>query len=82
MRSHKVKLFIVGMLAAIALAWGVKNFIPSIIEAEKVCTSTKVVDDMSRELLICYNEMDRCNKYFRTCIDAYLQLQEPKETLP
>jgi len=67
---------------AIALAWGVKNFIPSIVEAEKVCTSKKVIDDMSKELLTCYNEMDRCNKYFQTCIEAYLQLQQPKETLP
>ena len=64
------------------LAWGVKNFTSPTIEAERVCTSKKVVDDMSKELLTCYNEMDRCNKYFQTCIEAYLLLQEPKEILP
>ena len=81
MKKYNVKLFIIGLLAAIALAWAVNAYLPSIMEAEKQCASPKVIDDMSRELLICYNEMDRCNKYFKACVDAYLQ-QGSEEAMP
>ena len=62
MKKHNLKLFAIGMLLAVVVSWAIKNYIPSIIQAEKVCASAKVIDDMSTELLICYNEMDRCNK--------------------
>jgi len=81
MKKHSVKLFIIGLLVAIALAWGVNNYLPSVVEAEKQCASPRVIDDMSKELLICYNEIDRCNKYFRACVETYLQ-QGSGEVVP
>ena len=63
------------MMTALVLAWGIKNYLPSITEAEeKQCMSPRVVDDLSKELLICYENVDRCNKYFEACVNTYLQL--------
>ena len=77
MKDYKVKLMFIGLLAAIALAWGVANYVPSITNAKKQCIAPRVVDDMSKELLLCYENMDRCNKYFEACVNVYLQ-QNPE----
>lgn len=69
------------MLLCLVLAWGIKNYLPSIAETKKQCTSPKVVDDLSTELLKCYDSMDRCNKYLEACVEAYLQLK-PGENKP
>jgi len=81
MKDFRVKLMFIGLLAAIALAWGVANYVPSIIEAQQQCVSPRVIDDMSKELMICYENIDRCNKYFEACVNTYLGL-DPKEVVP
>ena len=73
----KIKIAMVVMVVAMIVAWGVKNFLPSIIEQPQQCASPRVIDDLSKELMSCYNNIDRCNKYFEACVNAYLQ-QDPE----
>ncbi|MAG39515.1 hypothetical protein CMI41_00925 [Candidatus Pacearchaeota archaeon] len=73
MKQVNIKMMIVALLLAIALAWGCKHYLPSIINAEKQCISPRVMDDISAELLHCYENLDRANQYFETCVNVYLQ---------
>lgn len=83
MKEFKTKILVVSLLAAIALMWGVTNYVPSIIEAgEGQCASPRVVDDLSKELLICYDNVDRCNRYFEACVNVYLQQNPEGEIKP
>jgi len=81
MNKHNVKIIIIGMLLAIAMSWGVINYLPSMLETENYCIAPKVIDDMSQELLTCYENIDRCNKYFEACVNVYLN-QHPESAVP
>ena len=74
-------IMIVGMVMAVAMAWAAKNYLPSIMEAKQQCIAPRVMDDMSKELLTCYENIDRCNKYSEACVNIYLNKQ-PEGTAP
>ena len=90
MRKRNIKIFIMGIVAVIAIAmtaivWTVKSFVPtkeiSVVNIEKSCPDENIVNDMSDELLSCYEGIDRCNKFLNACVDSYMKL-EAKETSP
>jgi hypothetical protein len=73
---NKKIILIIGLMSlSLVLVWGIKNYLPSVVEPQKQCTSPKVVDDLSKELMRCYDNIDRCNNYLEACVKAYLQLK-------
>lgn len=70
-------LIAIAIVAIVAGAWRVKSFPPPerapAMSMKRDPTPNKVVNDMSRELLICYNQVDICSKRLDACIDAYLE---------
>jgi len=82
MSKHNIKVIAMGMLMATTMAWGIKNYLPSMMETEEHCIAPRVIDDISSELLLCYNNMDRCNQHFEACVNMYMQMKDGKELVP
>lgn len=91
MKKGNTELFIAGIVAvAIAAlvtgAWKVKSDAPlkkaPVMSVEKVRASNEVVNDISRELLTCYNYLDQCSLNLSSCVEAYIRQQGIKEVSP
>jgi len=82
MKEFKIKAVIISLLLAAALMWGVTKYTESIRNAGKQCASPLVVDDLSKELMVCYENVDRCNRYFEACVNVYLQQNPEGEIKP
>ena len=82
MKSLNIKFAFIAVIAATALVWGVKNYSNSIVKKQQQCIPSVVVDDLSAELLRCYETIDTCNKYFRSCLEAYMEVKPPGEEVP
>lgn len=82
-------ILVVVIIAIVSGAWRLTTLFKSETPPEKVpttrvessCASDNVIEDMSKELLVCYTEIDKCSKHLEAYIQAYIR-HKTRENFP